>query len=47
MHVLKQDESDEVRFLVNDIETYPANQKYEITLEDFIAKLTDMRGETV
>lgn len=32
--------------MVNDIETYPANQKYEITCEDFIAKLNDMRTST-
>lgn len=44
VHVLKSDESDEVRFLVNDIETYPADQKYEITVEDFIAKVNDMRA---
>lgn len=44
VHVLKQDSSDEVCFLVNDIETYPANQKYEISVEDFIAKLNDLRG---
>ena len=42
VHVLKQDESDEVRFLVNDIETYPANQKYEITVDDFIIKLAEL-----
>ena len=31
--------------MVNDIETYPANQKYEINIEDYLAKLNDMRGE--
>ena len=46
VHVLKNDQSDEVRFLVNDIETYPADKKYDITVEDFISKLNDLRGNT-
>lgn len=39
VHVLKQDSSNEVRFLVNDIETYPTDHKYEITVDEFITKL--------
>lgn len=46
VHVLKNDSSDEVRFLVNDIETYPADKKYDISVEDFISKLNDLRGNT-
>ena len=45
VHVLKEDPSSEVRFLVNDIETYPAGKKYEITMDQFMKKLKDMRGD--
>lgn len=31
VHVLKQDECEEVRFLVSDIELYPAGHTYDIT----------------
>lgn len=45
VHVLKADPSNEVRFLVNDIETYPADKKYDISMDEFINKLKSMRGD--
>lgn len=44
--MLKSDPSDEVRFLVNDIELYPADQKYDISVDDFITKIGELRGNT-
>lgn len=44
--MLKSDASDEVRFLVNDIELYPADQKYDISIDDFVTKLSELRGNT-
>ena len=43
VHVLKSDACEEVQFLVNDIETYPADQKKDITLDQFLAKIMDLR----
>ena len=44
--VLKQDSCEEVRFLVSDIELYPNEQTKELTVDAFLAKIIDLRGNS-
>lgn len=32
--------------MVNDIETYPADKKYDLTVDDFINKLNELKGNS-
>lgn len=42
---MKSDTCEEVRNQVFDIELYPEDKKWETTLDDFILKISDLRGD--
>lgn len=44
VHVMKSDSCEEVRFLTSDIELYPADKTYEITMDEFMGKVMGLRG---
>lgn len=46
VHVLKSDPCEEVRFQVQDIEVYPPDQQRDLTLDGFMSKLIDLKGNS-
>ena len=46
VHVLKSDSSSEVRNQVFDIELYPEDKKRDLSLDDFMKQLEELRGES-
>jgi hypothetical protein len=46
VHVMKSDSCEEVRFLTSDIELYPSDKTYEISMEDYMGKIMGLRGNT-
>lgn len=45
VHVMKSDSAAEVRNQVSDIELYPEGKVRDVTLADFMAKLSSLRGD--
>ena len=46
VRVLKQDKCADVRYSVEDIETYPVDDKRDVTLESFMATLNESRNRS-
>jgi hypothetical protein len=46
VRILKQDSSEDVRFYVNDIETYKDSEHKQVTMESFLQTLADIRLST-
>jgi len=45
VHVMKSDSAAEVRNQVSDIELYPEGKVRDVTLEDFLKKLSDLKPD--